>query len=88
MRASLRLATLLSGAATAVALSAGPALAVAPQTQTVANPQAGSVGLLTDPSDGYCLEEERDQVKLGADGRLYECDYYPDLGFWWLPYWG
>jgi hypothetical protein len=41
---------------------------------------------MTDPSDGFCLESERDEVKLGGDGHLYECSYVPGLGWYWLPY--
>jgi hypothetical protein len=85
MRTSLRLATLIGGAATAVALSAGPALATTPAT--IEQPATTSVAQLTDPSDGYCLPEERGQLKLGADNQLYECDWSVEIGgYWWLPY--
>jgi hypothetical protein len=84
MNISRRVATTLSGLVLAGAVSAGPALAAA-DTAT-SRSAAAPVAAMTNPSDGFCLESERDDVKLGGDNRLYECSYVTGLGWYWLPY--
>jgi hypothetical protein len=83
MRTSRRLAVVFSGALAAVAMAAGPALATAPETIPGSS---SSIGTLTTPSNGYCLPEELGHIMLGADRWLYECEYVPYLGYWWVHY--
>ena len=84
MNISRRVATTLSALVLAGGVSAGPALA-ATDTATTQS-AAAPVATMTDPSDGFCNESERDEVKLGGDGHLYECSYVPGLGWYWQPY--
>lgn len=84
MKASRRLAAVLSGLALAGAVTTAPALA--------AGTDAGSAGSgtsvlapLTDPSQGFCNQDEDGQLKLGGDGHLYECKYIWGLGWYWMP---
>ena len=86
MKISRRVAATLSGLALAGAVASGPALAAAEPANQPVQSAAVSQASMTDPSDGFCLESERDEVKLGGDGHLYECSYVPGLGWYWLPY--
>jgi len=84
MKISRRVATTLSGLVLAGAVTAGPAVAAA--EPVAAQSAVAPLATMTNPSDGFCLESERDEVKLGGDGHLYECSYVPGLGWYWQPY--
>jgi hypothetical protein len=84
MNASRRVAAVLSGLAMAGAVSTAPALA-APTTAQSPDSTLSALTPTTDPSQGFCNQEEDGQVKLGGDGHLYECKYIWGLGWYWMP---
>jgi|tagenome__1003787_1003787.scaffolds.fasta_scaffold18719630_2 hypothetical protein len=85
MKASRRVAAVLGGLALAGAVTTGPALAATTNAHSVSS----SLSVLapsTDPSQGFCNQDEDGQLKLGGDGHLYQCRYIWGLGWYWMPY--
>jgi hypothetical protein len=85
MSVSRRVATVLSGLAMAGAISFGPAVAAAGADVQSANSGSSALIPTTDPSQGFCNQDEDGVVKLGGDNHLYECKYIWGLGWYWMP---
>jgi hypothetical protein len=84
MKASRRVAAVLSGLAMVGAVSTAPALAAATDAQS-ADSGLSALAPSTDPSQGFCDQSEDGVLKLGGDGHLYECKYIWGLGWYWMP---
>jgi len=75
MSISRRVAATLSGLVMAGAIASGPALADT-QTAVQSTSSASSIATATtNPSDGFCNQDEDGVIKLGGDGHLYQCGY-------------
>jgi hypothetical protein len=75
MKASRRVAAVLSGLAMAGAISTGPALAAAGKADSATS----------NPSQGFCNASEDGDLQPGGDGHLYRCTYVWGLGWYWMP---